>query len=188
MQVPSNFDPRVVANYIIRNARRPIRQIALQKLLYFSHGLYLVRTKEPLVKGYFEAWRYGPVHPAIYRAFRCFGREPITRLAESSDLRTGEMRSLPELQEVGACDVIDATLRSYEGFTDGQLVDLSHASGGPWDIVKRRSERENLVGLRIPNNIIRQEFGRHKLSSCKLAGSGDVYDDEDAPITYHGFG
>lgn len=184
----SNFDPRVVANYIIEQARRPIRQIALQKLLYFSHGLYLVRTKQPLVTGYFEAWHYGPVHPAVYLSFKDFGRDPITRLAESCDVRTGEMRPLLKLIDTEAQDLINATLRSYEGFTDGQLVDLSHATGGPWDVIKRRSQEQNLVGLRIPNDLILSEFGKHKLSSCKLAVSGDVYDDEDAPIAYHGFG
>lgn len=140
------------------------------------------------MKGYFEAWHYGPVHPAIYAAFKDFGRDPINQLAQSTDLRTGELKSLPDLEESEAQYIIDSTLRSYAGFTDGQLVALSHAPGGPWDVVKQKSQKQNLVGLRIPNQIILQEFGRHKLSSCSLAGSGEVYDEEDAPITYHGFG
>lgn len=183
------FDPRIVANYIVETAGRPIRQIALQKLLYFSHGLYLVRNQgEALVKGHFEAWHYGPVHPAVYASFKDFGRQPITRLAEACDVRTGVQSPLPKLQNADARAVIDSTLRSYEGFTDGQLVDLSHAPGGPWDMVKKRSQNETLVGVRIPNDLIRAGFGRHKLSVCRLADSGDVYDDQDAPIAYHGFG
>jgi uncharacterized phage-associated protein len=182
------FDPRIVANYILEASERPIRQIALQKLLYFSHGLFLMRTRTPLVTGYFEAWHYGPVHPAIYASFKGFGREPITKRAEACDIRTGELRPLPKLVDKEARYVVDSTLRSYDGFTDGQLVDLSHAFGGPWDIIKKKSQNEKLVGLRIPNELIRAEFRKHKLSACTLASSGEVYDDEDAPIAYHGFG
>jgi uncharacterized phage-associated protein len=66
------YDPRVVANAIIDRAAQegqPVTHIALQKLLYFAHGLFLLRHRKPLVSGYFEAWTYGPVHPAVYGAF-----------------------------------------------------------------------------------------------------------------------
>ncbi len=70
------YDPRAVANLMLDEAKRcgiNISNLALQKLLYFAHGIYLTKTKRPLVSGYFEAWQYGPVHPAVYRAFKGSG-------------------------------------------------------------------------------------------------------------------
>lgn len=183
-----NYDPRVVANYIVKKAGRPVRQIALQKLLYFSHGLFLVRHKEPLVKGSFEAWHYGPVHPAIYQSFKKYGSNPISEFTQSKDLRTGEMKPLPELEDPEVMRVVDTVLHAFGDLTDGQLVDLSHAPAGPWDVIKQRAKNERMVGLRISNELIAQRFGKHKLSTCTLTSSGDVYDGKDAPIAYHGFG
>jgi len=57
--------PRL-ANLMLHEAARidiTITHLTLQKLLYFAHGLSLVRYGQPLVLGYFEAWRLGPVHP-----------------------------------------------------------------------------------------------------------------------------
>ncbi len=66
------YDPRAIANLMLNEAeRRGIRisNLALQKLLYFAQGIYLTQNKRPLVSGYFEAWKHGPMHPAVYRAF-----------------------------------------------------------------------------------------------------------------------
>ncbi|MGH1558477.1 Panacea domain-containing protein [Caulobacter segnis] len=50
-----------------------ITNLALQKLVYFAHGLMIVRHDRPLVDGYFEAWEYGPVHPLLYGSFKSAG-------------------------------------------------------------------------------------------------------------------
>ena len=54
-----------------------VTNLALQKLLYFAHSIFLIEAKRPLVSGYFEAWQYGPVHPAAYSAFKTAGSSPI---------------------------------------------------------------------------------------------------------------
>jgi len=62
--IDSPFDPRSIANFMLDEADRVgvgITNLALQKLLYFAHGIFLNETKGPLVSGYFEAWQYGPV-------------------------------------------------------------------------------------------------------------------------------
>jgi uncharacterized phage-associated protein len=54
------YDPRSICNLILDeagSAARPITNLALQKLLYFTHALHLVETKSPLVTGFFEAWQ-----------------------------------------------------------------------------------------------------------------------------------
>ena len=67
---------------------RPITNLALQKLLYFAHALFLIERKRPLVSGYFEAWEFGPVHPAVYQSFKDARDKPITFRAEKRNLVT----------------------------------------------------------------------------------------------------
>ena len=84
MSGSSSCDPRSVANLLLDIAdeqRLPITNLTLQKLLYFAHALFLIKTRQPLVSGYFEAWRYGPVHPLVYRAFRSAADKPIATRA-----------------------------------------------------------------------------------------------------------
>jgi len=76
------YDPRAIANLMLDEADRrgwKITNLALQKLLYFAHGIHLTKTKEPLVSGYFEAWQYGPVQPipaSIAPVFVTTARKP----------------------------------------------------------------------------------------------------------------
>ena len=53
------MNSRAIANLILDEGdriERPITNLALRKLLYFAHGLFLIERKRPLVSGYFEAW------------------------------------------------------------------------------------------------------------------------------------
>lgn len=183
------FDPRMVANTIIKQCAfqgTPATHIALQKLLYFAHGLFLVRHRKPLVSGFFEAWTYGPVHPAVYAAFKDCGAKTITGAARRKDLRTGEMHDLPELTSREARRVINQIITAYGELTAGQLVRLSHARGGPWHIVCEKAQSIGTLGLRISNELISEKFQYHKLSSCNLNDVGEL--SEDTPIANHGFG
>ena len=183
----NSHDPRIVANAILeRNNLCPITQISLQKLLYFAHGIFLQRYKKPLVSGYFEAWTYGPVHPAVYSSFRSAGNRPIDFRAMQKDLRTGDTKELPELKDIEALRIINHAIAAFGDLTPAQLVQLSHASGGPWDKVSKRAQSEKMLGLRISNELISSCFQYHKVSSCKFVDLGDFGD--DAPIAHHGLG
>jgi uncharacterized phage-associated protein len=88
------YDSREIANGMLDEGDRllqPVTHLALQKLLYFAHALFLIERKRPLVSGYFEAWKNGPVHPAAYEAFKTAGRAPIgfraTRLTSQAQWR-----------------------------------------------------------------------------------------------------
>ena len=66
-----SYDPRVVANLILDirdELNLETTNLELQKLLYFSHAFSLNRFDVPLVSGFFEAWKNGPVNPAVYLA------------------------------------------------------------------------------------------------------------------------
>ncbi len=95
------YDPRAVANLLLdlaakeEDASLPISNLALQKLLYLAHGHFLIRTGTPLVQGAFEAWTYGPVHPAVYQAFKSEADRPIKIRAVGRNAITGEAHQLP---------------------------------------------------------------------------------------------
>ena len=99
------YDPRAVANLLLDVAAEEgvaVSNLALQKLLYFAHGHFLIQTGHPLVSGAFEAWNNGPVHPAVYHAFKTSGREPILDRAVGRNVMTGETRvlALPDTPDV----------------------------------------------------------------------------------------
>jgi uncharacterized phage-associated protein len=59
----------------------------LQKLLYYVQAWSLAVFGEPLFEGEPQAWRHGPVYPAVYQVFRKFGAETIS-LKEEYDRTT----------------------------------------------------------------------------------------------------
>lgn len=159
-------DPRGVANLLLDLAAVagiPIGHIKLQKLLYFAHGVHLNETGEPLVSGYFEAWRWGPVHPAVYRAFKPAGAKPITFRADREDVLTGVRSPVPPVSDPAADLAVRRVLHTLGRMTDADLVRLSHAHGGPWSVVVDDMADGFALGARIEHDVIRKLFARHKL-------------------------
>lgn len=182
------YDPRAVANAILMTHRKKgskLTNLALQKLLYFCHARYLVSTGRPLVQGYFEAWTYGPVHPAVYASFKEKGSEPLTGLAESRNVRTGELTVVPVPTRPDVVAAIEDTVTALSKLSPGQLVALSHARDGPWDVVYKRTKTERTLGLRISNELILDRAKYHKASAESLYDVREPH--EDSPLTNHGF-
>lgn len=158
-------DPRAVANLLLDHAQRKqivVRHLKLQKLLYFAHGMHLITERRPLVSGGFEAWQRGPVHPAVYRAFREAGANPITIRAQRENILTGEFSPLPEIQDQAAIDAVARVVDGLGRMSDFDLVDLSHAEGGPWSVVVQKMREGFALGARISDDTIRSCFARHK--------------------------
>ncbi len=169
------YDPRAIANLMLDEADRRgwrISNLALQKLLYFAHGIHLTRTKRPLVSGYFEAWQFGPVHPSVYRAFKPSGSAPILTRAVATDILTGQTRDLQKPTEIEIIDLVSDVMRSYGHLSPGRLVDLSHAKDSPWYEVVHKARTDVAFGMRIPDDIILKRFRHHKVSigTSPLAG------------------
>jgi len=75
-----------IANEFIKVARERNKQLTpmeLLKLVYFAHGWYLALSGVPLINEPVQAWRFGPVIPSIYHAFKRYGSGPIIALATS---------------------------------------------------------------------------------------------------------
>ena len=179
-----DYDPRAIANLILDEAERrgmQISNLALQKLLYFAHGAWLTKTGRPLVSGYFEAWQFGPVHPAVYRAFKPAGANPISMRASGADPLTGAPRPLTMPNDLNVIDLVTDVVKSYGRLPPGRIVDLSRAERGPWRAVVDKADDGASFGMRIPNDLIAERFKHHKVSVGQKPRAEEP-PNEDAPF------
>ena len=188
-KIIAGYDPRAVANWLLDLADAeasdtgvpmPVRPLALQKLLYLAHGSHLIRFEAPLVAGHFEAWRYGPVNPVVYQAFKHEVAQPITSRAMARDVMTGRERPLPSLADPKARWAILSVLRSHGRLSPGRLVDITHAKGGPWAAVVNKAKTSVSLGLRIPDTVTVERFRFQTVSVGADTLSGEP--DDDSPL------
>ena len=149
-------DPRAIANYLVEKAAddvngRPLSVMHLLKLVYFAHGWHLGRTGRPLINRPVEAWKYGPVIPEVYDAFRpeAVRGYIVEKLATS---RRGQLfkAELDEQERKVLDDVYDV----YAPLSGGALSDMTHQEGAPWSQVKSRGPY-----ALIQNSAIRAYYG-----------------------------
>jgi len=167
-----SYDPRVVANLILDirdELNLETTNLELQKLLYFSHAFSLNRFDVPLVSGFFEAWKNGPVNPAVYRAFKEFVGSPITKRAMKRDYRKNAYIDLPNELPKQITSRIHDDIKSLSKLNAWELVDLSHAPNGPWDFVVEKSKTGIVAGMRITDDITKKRFAYLK----RAVTSGD---------------
>ncbi|WP_059244465.1 type VI toxin-antitoxin system SocA family antitoxin [Brucella vulpis] len=178
------YDPRAIANLMLDEADRSgiqVTNLALQKLLYFAHSIFLIEAKRPLVSGYFEAWQYGPVHPTAYSAFKTVGGSPIDFRATGKNVMTGERIVLDLPEDLTVRRHLARIMSSYGQLSPGRLVDISHAKGAPWDFIVDKGRTSVALGLRIPDAVIIDRFKYHKVSVGVAPVMGEP--DEDTPLT-----
>jgi uncharacterized phage-associated protein len=177
------YDPRCIANLMLDESERigrPLTNLALQKLLYFAHAIFLIEQGQPLVSGYFEAWEYGPVNPATYQAFKRAGGEPIGFRADRQNVIKGTREPIAPLTEPEIVRHISRIVQSYGRMTPGRLVDISHAKGAPWHFVVDKGRTFLAFGMRIPDEVIRERFKHHKVSVGSYPSVGEP--SEDTPF------
>lgn len=180
VMIEAPYDPRGIANLMLDEAERVgvgITNLALQKLLYFAHGIYLNETKQPLVSGYFEAWQYGPVHPTAYKAFKAAGSDLIAFRVSAQDPLTGAAKALAQPDSPIIRRLLQQVLNSYGKLSPGRLVDLSHAKNSPWDYVVDKGRTSVAFGLRIPDDVILERFKYHKVTIGLVPVAGEPRED-----------
>lgn len=164
-------DPRALANYILdHTAGRGfgVTNMALNKILYFSHGWSLADRNAPLVSLTFEAWDYGPVLPLLYHQFKRFGDAAITGRATRIDVATGKNVVVEEPLTSDVQDHLKLMIEFYAPKSGPTLSHLSHDPLGPWAAVRRGS---NQPSLGIPDELIKAYF-LAKQRSGKTSANG----------------
>jgi uncharacterized phage-associated protein len=132
------YSAKSIANFFIEKgleAGDPVDHLKLQKLLYYAHGVHLAVTGKPLISERVEAWKFGPVVPIIYKAFRRYGAKPITELAVEVDNGTLVPALIPT--DSSALRVLETVWGSYGKYEGVELSAMTHKPGTPWDQVFR---------------------------------------------------
>lgn len=160
---------------------RPVTVLILHKLVYFAHGLHLVRTGHPLVSGYFFAWQFGPALPTIEAGFEAAGTAPIAFRAVTSDLDGKWSKRIEPPQQAETTTCIREAALTYGRLSVENLVDLTRAPNTPWDFVVNKARTTIGSTLRISDALILERFKHHKLSVTASRSTG--VPNVDAPLT-----
>lgn len=127
-----------------------LSNLELQKMCYIAHMYYMGESDEhePLVKGRFQAWDYGPVHPVLYQALKRFGADPVSSEAFSS------APNIPEGHR--GIQYLDAAVRELPRGLE--LIAITHWEDGAW----RELYEPGVMGIVISNDDILIEFKKRK--------------------------
>jgi len=155
------YDGRLLANLILDFAdgeQAGLTNASVNKLLYFSHGLYLQRKGRRLVKNAFEAWEYGPVIPAVFEAFRSNGKNPISERAKKFSPILNQYVEFDADVAPADVDFVYRVWKTLGRFTAGELIDLSHEVGSPWHSLWEGDDIKVRPGMIITDSEILQHF------------------------------
>ena len=156
------YDGRAIANFVLDfcdSRGTPITNLSLQKIVYFCHAWSLVTRKEPLIRHKFEAWEFGPVLPYLYREFKTFERSPVKGRATQIDPQTGRKQVVPYAFSDELRTHLTETVAFYSRLRAGDLVEMSHADGGPWHKAWYHGGRSN-PGMQINNDNIAEFYSK----------------------------
>ena len=161
---PESVD--AVANYLLRRAEASgcgdVSVMKLQKLAYYAQGWHLaLHDGQPLFGERIEAWRFGPVVPALYHEFKVYGNDPIPTPAVELDPDTLDPVEPTLSGDEQHRDVLDQVWDRYGGFTAIQLSNKTHRPHTPWTQIHQRFAPEEIPrGMAIPHELMRRYFVR----------------------------
>ena len=115
------YKAQEVAKYVVGECTRngkPVDNMKLQKMLYFLWIDYYKHTGKKLFNDEIQAWKYGPVVPAVYWKYRTFIADPIC-LTESNAISQND------------ANILSPFIMAYNERNVGSLVSETHAKG-PW--------------------------------------------------------
>lgn len=141
-----------VANFFIdvcnNSTDDQITNLKLNKLLYYAQGCHLARTGKPLFDDKIEAWKYGPVAPAIYHRYSVCGKEPIPSTDETYSSNVFSSEELDTLTDV---------MREFGKYTGSTLVSMTHKNGTPWSTAWMSGQSE------ISQESMKKYFEEHRI-------------------------
>lgn len=162
------YKAAAVANRFVAMASEKGTKITLMKLLklvYFAHGWYWAIREESLLDERIEAWKFGPVSPSVYHAFKSNGGEPIKRQFQSLEMSRDENGKAsfcfvtPTVPEDNFMVPFFETIWSvYGDLTAYQLSELTHQAGTPWHTTWFELGGSTRKGTDISDDLIKEYF------------------------------
>jgi uncharacterized phage-associated protein len=164
------YDAKAIANGLLKiadAAGSALSPMKLQKLVYYAHGWNLAINKRPLINERIEAWKFGPVVPSLYHAFKEYGSTPIkTPALEFKYADAGSPWYFePSIDDPCGLSpeeteftkrLLRRIWEQYGKYTGEQLSEATHRHGTPWHQV--RSKHGNVKNVDIPDELIRSYF------------------------------
>ncbi|MCC3358962.1 Panacea domain-containing protein [Bacillus sp. REN16] len=120
-----------------------VSHLKLQKLIYYVYAEFLLRTGEKLFKDPIVAYKHGPVVEDVFKKYRSYGSSIIDfEEDETFSINADKNAYSPSLMKILSSEygyvvaecVIDV-IEKYEDTLPFDLVEKTHAPGGPWDRV-----------------------------------------------------
>jgi len=147
------YSAKAIANYFLDRANaagQEITPMKMQKLVYIAHGWHLAVHGEPLVDETVEAWRFGPVIPSLFQAFKKYGASPITDYADGARLPN----------DANVRDVLNQVMGVYGNRDAIHLMRLTHAKGSPWRSVRDEGDISSYGDEVINDDVIKNHFAQ----------------------------
>lgn len=125
-----------VANEFLEISNNQISLLQLLKLCYIAQGFSLAILDRTIFDDDIEAWKYGPVIPALYHEFKHFRAEKITKKSKffyiDDDYEIVE--DTPSLKDSNDKKIIQIVWNLYGEYSGNDLVNITHKRGTPWDL------------------------------------------------------
>lgn len=160
------YDAKQIATEFIQLARedgKKLTPMQLQKLVYFAYGWYLAITGERLIDERVGAWKWGPVIPSLYNAFREYGSDPIGDVPGELYFDGAELkvRKFPLIsndsrRDDAARSVIRRVWEIYGGYSASTLSSMTHEPNSPWSM----TDGKDIRGTNISDDLIKNYFRR----------------------------
>lgn len=125
-------DARNVANRFIKLADQDGEQLTplqIQKLVYFAHAWMLGIHQKELIWQPVEAWKLGPVVPAIYHALSHYKSDPVDK---PLPIHKEDILPFNEKEDY----IIGSVYEQYGKLSGIKLSNLTHTKGSPWSSTK----------------------------------------------------
>ncbi len=117
------------------------------KLAFISEGYMLALSNgNSLFEDPIEAWKYGPVIPSIYEAYKKYGSRSIR---QEKDLDISNIEGNSYLTRF-----LDHMFEKYSKFTGSELIALTHKEGTPW----KQVYKPNIPHIKIERERIQSYY------------------------------
>lgn len=134
----------LVISYIFKKAEE-VTPLALQKMLYYIQGIYIVLFGKELFSEECEAWAHGPVFKDVYEVFKSFKYNPI------DDTRFSMFKNRFNELSDNEKKVIDLVVESFGIYSGKTLEQITHKET-PW-----MDARKNCLPDEASNEVITKE-------------------------------
>lgn len=105
-----------------------VTNLQLQKLLYLCNFFFMGKNRERLILEPFEAWRYGPVSPAVYNRVKIFKDRPVLNIFYGSKILKDDDAVYKEEAKF-ISDIYGKLAR----ISASKLVSMTHLKNGAWE-------------------------------------------------------